>query len=41
MVDIAKVNLYGQQIGSVHWDSSRNIALFEYADNFIGKPLLH
>lgn len=39
MVDIAKVNLYNQQMGSVRWDSSRNTALFEYADNFIGKGL--
>ncbi|MDE6557301.1 MAG: type II toxin-antitoxin system HipA family toxin [Duncaniella sp.] len=39
MVDVAKVNLYGQQMGSVRWDSGRNIALFEYADNFIGKGL--
>ncbi|MDE5882318.1 MAG: type II toxin-antitoxin system HipA family toxin [Muribaculaceae bacterium] len=39
MVDIAKVNLYNQHIGSVRWDSSRNIALFEYTDNFIGRGL--
>ena len=39
MVDIAKVNLYGQHMGSVRWDSGRNIALFEYAYNFIGKGL--
>lgn len=39
MVDIAKVNLYGQQMGSVRWDNSRNIASFEYADSFIGKGL--
>ncbi|MDE7463305.1 MAG: type II toxin-antitoxin system HipA family toxin [Muribaculaceae bacterium] len=39
MVDIARVILYGQPIGSVRWDSSRNIALFEYADNFVGKGL--
>lgn len=39
MVDIAKVNLYDQQMGSVRWNNSRNIAQFEYADNFIGKGL--
>ena len=39
MVDIAQVNLYGQHMGSVRWDSSRNVASFEYADNFIGKGL--
>lgn len=39
MVDIAKVNLYGQQIGSVRWDDNRKTSLFEYADDFIGKGL--
>ncbi|MDE6278347.1 MAG: HipA N-terminal domain-containing protein, partial [Paramuribaculum sp.] len=39
MVDIAKVNLYGKQMGAVRWDSSRNTALFEYAEDFIGKGL--
>lgn len=39
MVDIARVNLYGQQIGSVRWDGNRDIALFEYADDFVGKGL--
>lgn len=28
MVDIAKVNLYGQQMGSIRWDSGRNTVLF-------------
>ncbi|MBD5239236.1 MAG: type II toxin-antitoxin system HipA family toxin [Bacteroidales bacterium] len=39
MVDIAKVNLYGRQMGSVRWDSNRNVSLFEYADNFMGEGL--
>lgn len=39
MVDIAKVNLYGQQLGAVRWDDRRNTASFEYADSFIGKGL--
>lgn len=39
MVDVGKVNLYGHQMGSVRWDESRNIALFEYADDFIGKGI--
>ena len=37
MVDIAKVNLYGRRMGSVRWDSNRNVSLFEYADNFMGE----
>lgn len=39
MVDIARVNLYGETIGSVRWDKNQNIALFEYSDNFIGKGI--
>lgn len=39
MVDVARVKLYGHTIGSVHWNTTRNIAYFEYADNFIGKGL--
>ncbi|MDE6269456.1 MAG: type II toxin-antitoxin system HipA family toxin [Muribaculaceae bacterium] len=39
MVDIARVNLYGQPVGSVRWDAKRDLALFEYADSFIGKGL--
>ncbi|MDE6582695.1 MAG: type II toxin-antitoxin system HipA family toxin [Duncaniella sp.] len=39
MVDIAKVNLYGQHIGTVRWDNIRNTALFEYTENFIGKGI--
>ncbi len=39
MVNIAKVNLYGDQIGSVQWNEKRNLALFEYADTFIGKGM--
>ena len=39
MVDIARVNLYGEQIGSVRWNENRSIASFEYTDNFIGKGL--
>ncbi len=39
MVDIARVNLYGRHVGSVRWDNSRQTALFEYADSFIGAGL--
>lgn len=37
MVDIARVNLYGQPVGSLRWDNNRQTAFFEYADSFIGK----
>ena len=39
MVDIARVNLYGQPVGTFRWDNNRQIAHFEYADSFIGKGL--
>ena len=39
MVDIARVNLYGQLVGTVRWDNNRQLAYFEYADSFIGKGL--
>ena len=39
MVDIARVNLYGQPVGTFRWDSNRQLAHFEYADSFIGKGL--
>lgn len=36
MVDIAKVKLYGCDLGTFRWDQRYNIAQFEYADSFIG-----
>lgn len=39
MVEIAKVTLYDRPIGSVRWDASKNIASFQYADEFVGKGL--
>lgn len=39
MVDIARVNLYGHTVGFLRWDSNREIALFEYSDDFIGKGI--
>lgn len=35
MVDVAKVNLYGQTMGYVRWDERYNCALFEYDTDFI------
>lgn len=39
MVDIARVNLSGQPVGTFRWDNNRQLAHFEYADSFIGKGL--
>ncbi len=37
MVDVAKVNMFGMLVGTFRWDSSRDVALFEYAPEYIGK----
>lgn len=39
MVDIARVNLHGQPVGTFRWDNNRQLAHFEYAESFIGKGL--
>ena len=39
MVNIARVNLYGQPVGTFRWDNNRQVAHFEYAESFIGKGL--
>lgn len=39
MVDIARVNLYGQPVGTFRWDNNCQLAHFEYAESFIGKGL--
>jgi len=39
MVDVAKVNMFGMLVGTFRWDSSRDVALFEYASKYIGKGL--
>lgn len=39
MVDIAKVKLYGYDLGTFRWDRRYNIAQFEYADSFIGRGI--
>lgn len=39
MVDIAKVKLYGSDLGTFRWDQRYNVAQFEYADSFIGRGI--
>ncbi len=34
MVDVAKVNLYGETVGTFRWNSRHNAAEFEYAPDF-------
>ena len=35
MVDVARVNLYGQPIGSVRWVQRYEVAQFEYDPDFV------
>lgn len=39
MVNVARVNLYGQAIGSVNWDDRYNVARFEYDREFTLKGI--
>lgn len=39
MVDIARVKLYGNDLGTFRWDSRYGVAQFEYADSFVGKDI--
>ena len=37
MVDVAKVRLFGQNIGTFVCDDSYRVARFEYDNDFVGK----
>lgn len=39
MVDVAKVRLYGKDLGTFSWNPSRNVALFEYDASFASTGL--
>lgn len=39
MVTIAKVNLYGRPMATFRWDNNRQVAQFEYIDDFIRSGL--
>lgn len=39
MVDVAKVRMFGQNVGTFRWDNGRNAALFEYDKEFAGKNI--
>lgn len=39
MVDVAKVILFGESIGTFRWDNNHNVAQFEYEPQFIGKGI--
>lgn len=39
MVDVAKVKMFGMNVGTVRWDSSYEVARFEYDVQFAGKGI--
>lgn len=39
MVDVAKVKMFGMNVGAVRWDSSYEVARFEYDAQFAGKGI--
>lgn len=39
MVDIAKVKLYGNDLGTFRWNDRYGVTQFEYADSFIGRGI--
>lgn len=39
MVDVAKVVMFRQPVGTIRWDERYEIAQFEYDPSFIGKGL--
>lgn len=39
MVDVAKVNMFGQPVGTFRWDERYDVARFEYDSSFVGRGL--
>lgn len=39
MVDVAKVKMFGMNVGTVRWDSPYEVARFEYDAQFAGKGI--
>ena len=39
MVDVAKVRLFGMDMGTFRWDESYNVARFEYDRDFVRKGI--
>ena len=37
MVDVAKVNLWGETVGAIRWDEQQQLASFQYNEKFIAK----
>lgn len=39
MVDVARVKMFGMNIGTFKWDDTYDMARFEYDEHFVGKGL--
>ena len=39
MVDVAKVKMFGMDVGTFRWDSTYDVARFEYDMQFVGKGI--
>ena len=39
MVDVAKVTMFGENVGTIRWDNTYDVARFEYDAQFIGKGI--
>ena len=39
MVDVAKVTMFGENVGTFRWDNTFDVARFEYDSQFIGKGI--
>ena len=39
MVDVAKVTMFGENVGTFRWDNTYDVARFEYDAQFIGKGI--
>lgn len=37
MVDVAKVTMFGDNVGTFRWDNTYDVARFEYDAQFVGK----
>ena len=37
MVDVAKVTMFGENVGTFRWDNTYDVARFEYDTQFVGK----
>lgn len=37
MVDVAKVTMFGENVGTFRWDNTYDVARFEYDAQFVGK----